>query len=382
MHDGGFVSVREKMSLQKLPDIVFEKIIQKLRYQDRYAFVMAIQPSSALVYQYQLLTARNMPRFPNEPMICTLCFDDNLDVFLKTCLDIDPFFNYKEPVSWDDYHSGRLDFDEYLDQWADANSAHRLTKSRLSAFAPDIETLFFDREGQNRRRSIRPIRFDRIIVRSDVPGNIARHIIRPNQKPHAARSPRASSEQRDALSAYKKFYSDPKRKDKLVESFKDMPVFNGPLDLLKHLDCCHNNLKQNSRRSRVSRVIQALVDEKMCISSYAFLRRGRVTPGKAFDFNNIGMTFHGIRDHIENDTYMTLLQDMFLHGRRNFGAPPELTKLLAIRNYLRIFSFNMGHYQYSTDNLYQFVTREDNIHLGVYNTLRTLVTFLNEDFPY
>ena len=343
-----------------------QKILDKLKYVDRYAFAEAIKPSSNLVYQYQILTYRELGDIPKNPMICSICLDTHLDNFLMTCFNIGPFFTHKEPVSIQDVNAGRITFDEYLDKSYEAWQSLQITKKRLSAFAPRVEKIKFSETAMKKVRFERDLDF--VTDQESAFGNFK---LMSFERPRAVSERTRCRVQRYALQAFHDFCSDANFKEKLRNAFQEMPVFRGARDLLKHLDT-HKEINVSSRQFRIYKVLREMINFKPILSDFALQRRHRVTPGRVLDLGT-SMTFFGLRDYIENDTYMCLLQDVFLHGPKNYTAHPKDMKLLAIREYLLNFGSVMNNYHYRADNFYQFEVRQDSLHMGVLNTVRALL---------
>ena len=365
------------MSFQFLPDLVLEKILEKLRYSDRYSLVAAISPSDNLVGQYQLLTTRNTPRFPKQDVICTICFERVFDQFLLEQFNIGPFFTYRENFSGiDDVRFGLISHDEYFDRAVEQWEVQYDIAKTLSAFAPRIEKVSSQPANPPKK-----VRFD-FKPDFDHEKFFGVYRIFPFEKPPAFQNTKCRLK-KNAIKAYNDFIAKGLTMRKLAKNFKDTPIFRDAPTLLEHLQTDHkDNLTDRSRSFRLQHVLQALINEKTCISGYAYLRRDRVTPGKVFDFNNVGMTFWGVRDNIETDTYMILMQDSFLHGVKKYSAPLEIQRLLTIRNYVRTYTQVMSHYFLKQKNRKDFELKGDNTHFGLYNTLRAMLEPLNRRHPY
>ena len=365
------------MSFQFLPDLVLEKILEKLSYSDRYSLAAAIYPSDNLVGQYQLLTTRNTPRFPKQDVICTICFERVFDGFLLENFNIGPFFTYRENFSGlDDVRDGLISHDEHFDRAVEQWEVHYDITRTLSAFEPRIAKV--KSKPANPRKKVR---FD-FEPDFDHEKFFGCYRIFPYERPPAFQNTKCRFK-RNAIKAYKDYIAKGLTMRKLAESFKDTPIFRDAPELLNHLQTAHkDNLDDRSRSFRIQHVLQAMINEKMRISAYAFLRRDRVTPGKVFDFNNVGMTFWGVRHRIETDTYMILMQDSFLNGAKKYSAPPVISKLLVIRNYVQIFTQVMSHYFLKQKNRVDFEMKDDNTHLGLYNTLRAMMEPLHKRHPY
>ena len=123
---------KQKMFFEKMPMLVFQKIVEKMSYKDRYNFMRAIQENENLVRSYQQITHRGLNEIPKNQMVCSLCLDSQIDIFLMNNFKIGPYFTYKEPVTIIDVNEGRITFDEYLDISYDSWQSHQLTKKRLS----------------------------------------------------------------------------------------------------------------------------------------------------------------------------------------------------------------------------------------------------------
>ena len=334
----------------------------------------AIQENKNLVQSYQQITYRGMNEIPENIMVCSICLETHTDNFLKKCFDIGPFFTYKEPVSINDVNAGRITFDDYLDISYESWQSHQLTKKRLSAFAPKVTKVSFGEPASKKVRFERDLDFVK-----DQEQAFGIFKLENFEKLNTSSQ---CPIQNDALKAYHDFCSSKDFKEKLAKSFQDMPVFRGPRDLLGHLENEHQDLATVGRTFRIRKVLSEMIIWKPVVSDFACPRRDVVTPGKVFDFDST-MTFFGLRDRMENDTYCILLQDLFLHGPKRYPVNTIDRKLLAIRDYLLNFGSVMNNYHYRADNFYQFEVRQDHIHLGVLNTLRELMNgMFSNRFPY
>ena len=361
------------MFFEKIPMLVFQKILDKMRFEDRYNFMRAIQENENLVTTYQQITFRGLNKIPPNQMVCSICLDKQTDIFLMKCFNTGPYFTYKEPVNMNDVNAGRITFDQYLDISYDSWQSHQLTKKRLSAFAPKVTKITF---GES---SSKKVRFERDLDFVKDQEHVFGIFKLENFEPSAASK---CPIQQDALQAYHDFCSSKDLKEKLVGSFQDMPIFHGPHDLLNHLEHEHKDLASAGRSFRIRKILREMIKWKPVVSDFAQARRDRVSTGKVYDFDST-MTFFGLRDRIENDTYCILLQDLFLHGPKRYPTNSSDQKLLAIRDYLLNFGSVMSNYHYRADNFYQFEVRQDHIHLGVLNTLRGLMNGIFFDqFPY
>ena len=363
-----------KMFFEKMPLLVFQKILEKMSYEDRYNFIRAIQENENLVRSYQQITYRGLNEIPKNQMVCSICLDSQTDNFLMENFKIGPYFTYKEPVTIIDVNEGRITFDEYLDISYDSWQSHQLTKKRLSAFAPKVTKITFSESTPKKVRFERDLDFVK-----DQEQAFGIFKLENFEKNSAAS---LCPIQQDALQAYHDFCSRNDLKEKLVSSFKEMPIFQGPRDLLEHLETEHQDLAVAGRSFRIRKILREMIKWKPVVSDFAQVRRDHVSTGKVYDFDST-MTFFGLRDRIENDTYCILLQDLFLHGPKRYPCNSSDRKLLAIRDYLLNFGSVMSNYHYRADNFYQFEVRQDHIHLGVLNTLRGLMNGKFFDrFPY